>query len=460
VPSLKEKYLAWRARRRVQAALKMSQGTDRREFVYLDEVSVYSLIASRLGAVTSELTEGQTASLMTESGADVELGFSPVVKAKAATKVQGTKGSSTQVLRKATVQSTFKQLLEVESRLISPPLPTDSAPYASWNDLKAAAARGKAEPWVIRPEDLNRGELVEVVVEVAVDPVYRVSSIINAMSELLDEHPAMVTPEVRAQFEQAQIMNRIMNKFMVGLVPIRCKMVDYQCVDIGNGREYLIHSAAVEGLPDVERPPSKDVFIVGVTDEQLYWKDLRRILFSDSRYIVLCRINRPGVRRSWTPVKLADVLEVAIPNLTTQMEAMGQSALEAMASNTAIGVGGSQVIRKRKSALQAYANKIAESRGCQLAESILLAVDVAADAGCGRFDSVDARRAAFEAVEQSLNLPLPAVDPTVAVALRVQCLEEAGLDPNGALLPESPPEASRNSTDQRYIDTDLVAMYW
>ncbi len=266
--SLRERFVAWRARYRVQRALTNSRGTDRREFVYLDEVSVYSLIASRLGEVTSELTEGQTASLMTESGADIELGLSPVVKAKAAAKVQGARGSSTQVLRKATVQSTFKKLLEVESRLILPSPSADSTPYASWADLKAGAVRGKAEPWVLASERLSRGELVEAVVEVSVDPVYRVSSIIDAMSELLDEYPAMVTPEVRSQFEQARVMNRILGKFMVGLVPIKCKMVDYRCVDI-NGQEYLVHQRAIAGLPDVERPLTREVFVVGVTDEQL-----------------------------------------------------------------------------------------------------------------------------------------------------------------------------------------------
>lgn len=40
--------------------------TPLRQFVYLDEVSVYSLIASRFGPIAAEFTEKQTASLQTE----------------------------------------------------------------------------------------------------------------------------------------------------------------------------------------------------------------------------------------------------------------------------------------------------------------------------------------------------------------------------------------------------------
>jgi len=53
--TLRKQFSSWRARLRVRKALKQSRGAERREFVYLDEVSVYSLITSRLGALTAEL---------------------------------------------------------------------------------------------------------------------------------------------------------------------------------------------------------------------------------------------------------------------------------------------------------------------------------------------------------------------------------------------------------------------
>ena len=46
-----------------------------REFVYLDEVSVYSLLASRKGGIATEFTENQTASLNSSVGGEIGIGF-------------------------------------------------------------------------------------------------------------------------------------------------------------------------------------------------------------------------------------------------------------------------------------------------------------------------------------------------------------------------------------------------
>ena len=46
-----------------------------REFVYLDEVSVYSLLASRKSGVATQFTDSQTASLNSELGGSLKIGF-------------------------------------------------------------------------------------------------------------------------------------------------------------------------------------------------------------------------------------------------------------------------------------------------------------------------------------------------------------------------------------------------
>ena len=46
-----------------------------REFVYLDEVSVYSLLASREHGIATQFTERQTAALNSEVGSSFNIGF-------------------------------------------------------------------------------------------------------------------------------------------------------------------------------------------------------------------------------------------------------------------------------------------------------------------------------------------------------------------------------------------------
>lgn len=68
-----------------------------REFVYLDEVSVYSLMASQVGLIVTELTETQATSLQSEVSSGV--GMSAPLKAEIGSKVQAGETRSSQVLR-------------------------------------------------------------------------------------------------------------------------------------------------------------------------------------------------------------------------------------------------------------------------------------------------------------------------------------------------------------------------
>ena len=76
--------LAWWSWRRWRAA-GQNRHTPLREFVYLDEVSVYSLIASRLGPIAAEFSETQTESLQDQSGVSGRLG--PETRRRARTPV-------------------------------------------------------------------------------------------------------------------------------------------------------------------------------------------------------------------------------------------------------------------------------------------------------------------------------------------------------------------------------------
>ena len=58
-----------------------------REFVYLDEVSVYSILASRKDGIATEFTESQTASLNSEVGSSIGIGLG-ASKANLNTKMQ------------------------------------------------------------------------------------------------------------------------------------------------------------------------------------------------------------------------------------------------------------------------------------------------------------------------------------------------------------------------------------
>jgi hypothetical protein len=101
-----------------------------------------------------------------------------------------------------------------------------------------------------------------------------------------------------------------------GLVPIRAKVLTHRVVRDG---ERLSLAPVGSNVPSNGEP----LYLVGVAEEQLFWKDIRRVLFSRGRYKVLARIAEDGVQDSWTPIKLSHVLEQIVPGFSTQMQNLG-----------------------------------------------------------------------------------------------------------------------------------------
>jgi len=287
-----------------------------REFVYLDDVSVYSLLASRIGPLAAEFTDTQTTSLRNEIAGSVS-GNTGLVKGDVSSRLEDTQTQTSQVLRKSTVQVAFKDLIELEEGRLAiqlPALETKPPAVRTWADLEKLIGEPLLDNWVIEPATLNRGQLVEFEVELDADSIFRITSMISAMLSIIQENPE-VFKSLSGMLE-ATAVNRILDKLLVGLIPVRGKALDYQVVDL-NGKELLLHRRMLDQLRGDGSRPSHPLQVVGVTEQRLYWKDIRRVLFSRSRYRVMCRLGRDGLQDAWVPVKLLDVLGAVLPDLCT-----------------------------------------------------------------------------------------------------------------------------------------------
>ena len=131
-----------------------------REFVYLDEVSVYSLLASRRTGIATEFTESQTASLNNTLGGELGVGLAGAKAGLTSTR-QSSHSHASQVVRKATVQTSFKELYELERpSLAVAPCELSRVPIAdSVTYLEERLQSLIDDKWVVDPSALNRGEL-------------------------------------------------------------------------------------------------------------------------------------------------------------------------------------------------------------------------------------------------------------------------------------------------------------
>ena len=286
-----------------------------REFIYLDEVSVTSLLSSRLGGVPSEFTD--TLTELTKTGINSSLGASAAfLKTNIGSNFESSLTQDTKVLSKATIQATFKRLRELESDrfALNPSRTLDLEPNAVDVGQVLMPSPQAQGPWVINSALLKRGCLAELEVELQADRSFQISAIADAFTELITDSNELAALIDSRQLETAVEMSRVLEKLMIGLIPLKCRVIDYVGFKVGQ-QQYLLHRKVLQQLPLSKHPTTHDVYLVGVVERSLFWRDIRRVLFSESKFSVLCRLNHSGLAASWTPVKLAQIFKEVAPGI-------------------------------------------------------------------------------------------------------------------------------------------------
>jgi hypothetical protein len=446
----------WRHRRRWKKAERNQQGT-LREFVYLDEVSVYSLMASQVGLIVTELTETQATSLQSEVSSG--LGVSAPLKAEVGSKIQAGETQSSQVLRKAIIQTTFKQLHDTATksgalglRVVDGEVPA----VRTLHDVKRLGRDGLRSTWAVDPARLRRGDLIEMDVQLEPEPIFQAGAVISGVLEIVQDDPTAFGIRDLGELGQVRLVSRMLDKVLAGLVPLRGRATNYEAVKI-DGEEWLVHTALTGQL--TQRPARPvPVVLVGVAEQGLFWKDVRRVLFSGSSYRVLARLNRTGLQDSWTPVKLVDLLRDVIPDFAEVMDTMNRSVLSAMSSAVVAPQGTSPTHRVR-AATVAYATLLGARAGVELAE------DELESAGLFNHDFTDTDvnvrnwREVLGPVTKFIEEKIgQTVVREVASDYRVAAITEAGLLESSAQAPtfETRPAKAR----ERFLDSEIVAVYW
>ena len=179
---------------------------------------------------------------------------------------------------------------------------------------------------LVDPRALHRGDLLEVEVELEADPIFHLTTIITFFSELMEDNEELNEKAVTAQLPEIRSIARLLEKLLAGLVPIRGRLVDYECIRIRD-RDILVRQSLLGQIPIDERPKAYPVILVGVGLSDLFWKDIRRVLFSKSRYTVFCRLATSGLTDRWNPVKMADVFSGIATDFDEIIQGLGDELM-------------------------------------------------------------------------------------------------------------------------------------
>jgi hypothetical protein len=427
-----------------------------REFVYLDETSVISLIASRKGAIPASITEALTSSSSVQITSEAGVS-NPLASAKVGSSFQSDQSRSLQIVRQSVVQSQFKLLYDSErdGLAISATKPVSSqrvldsisATVAGMGDLIAS---GDA----IDMATLDRGDLIELTVKLEPDPVFAFSAAVSSMSDLVKDHQEEFGLSA-GLFATVSAFNDVLERLLIGLVPVRARVTEYVVLR-HSGAAYLVRRSLL--CPTVLADPSVDeVDVVAVTDRALYWRDLRHVLFSSSPYTVLCRIKADGLKDEWNPVKMLDILDGIVPGISDNLK-----GVMALTSSDVGGDEGSSVEvtpeKKRMEALYRFAEDVAAENSISSPRELLREAGVPSVADCDTSAELAAQWEAFDRVAEVVTGKAPKdLDRAMVLRLRTQAIDSSGADPEipirGGALPDPQERA-------QLLECDIVAIYW
>ncbi len=330
-----------------------------REFIYLDEVSIYSLYSSRLGAIPQEYTD--LASKVTQDERSTGFDAGPnYARLKFASRFNQTQTASAQVLRKSNVQALFKELVDHErDHVLLQPADRRMIPpeVSNTQQLLEFAKRDQSRRWSFLPRPSVRGQLIEINAELEASRVFEFSSVFSTIADLSQEIPELFdTPSTN--LAQTSSISKMLERFLVGLIPLKCRSLDYVVLTL-DSEQVLIHRTIADKV-DPEGHLTSPLYITGVTESVHYWKDIRRVLFSRENVTILCRISQPDILASWNDIKLLDLLEKFMPLLGPLFRSGVMEAMESAAQSGDSAILGQESISKN---LVAYADAIGQELG-------------------------------------------------------------------------------------------------
>lgn len=422
-----------------------------REFVYLDEVSVYSLTSSPDAPPPVAISESSKATRGTKRGASG--GFTaPVAKSSFHAEFTSGTEAGTQIERQFNIQSQFARLRRTYGKTLqlSAASASDSEqPTAGSLDLAAALDHLHGLQRAVPVGDLERGRLAELRISLGTHAVFDVATAIKSFGGLMAKYPELTGVGSVPKLREALEIGEFLNELLENLVPIEGSSTGYAVVDAGDDR-WVVDMAMLTGL--LEHPvDSTPLHVVGVAERESFWKDTRRVLHTGAEYDVLGRVARAGVHDGWSPVKLLD----SLARVHSESADALRVVLETFDTMTNAGM---RTGTRSPNRLSAAADDLVTS--------------LAAQHNLDTVDVPDALRHPFDVEDQSLETQLMALRAVSEGFYQHFTDLEPDYDMVGRLRQEawraaeasSEPAALQSSESDRepvlYLELEFIAMYW
>ncbi|GAA4657778.1 DUF6414 family protein [Arthrobacter cryoconiti] len=431
----------WKTLRAKQAA----PGT-LREFVYLDETSVESLLASLDGEVLTGITESRTKGhdvgiAATGEAIGVPTGLSP--------SFTRSRSITVEEQRKSVAQSAFARFRSRHYRNLR----LHATENSNTDRLRPDAIR-------VPIASLLRGDLIEVDARLGASEVFQVRAVIDSMIGVVDAYPDLMGATETAAIRAAAPLGDLLGSLSQGLIPIEGEVA---------GLRYVRHDD-FEGIVSADKASQlqaegatvRDVVVAGVSLEPLYWQDVRRVLFSNQTYRLLGRLVNNGARDGWSSLKITEVLSRVNAQLADTIDSFGPLFLSTLQQGVSLPPAPNPSPALMHEILRAYVEECANLNNVTLTNELnselneLISASPVAPSTVT--DWTDLQKSLAERISTRAEQPL---SPEALLDLR-------GKFPQASVptAPPTPPIAHQIEFDQGegtgpiYLEMEIIAIYW
>ena len=281
----------WDRRKRARALNKINKlrrltepiGTIR-QFFYLDAVALRSLYVSRYGPEDARITITNSRTRETEATSSLALTAPKLGTGSVGRYRRSGISASAEIERISSEQSLFRDFLDREAIAGKHRNLLDGASHLSGSN----SLDGKAP---------KRGTLIQVRIKLKADITYQISSFANAVANLTESSPKL---QVTGTSDLMQVAD-MLSQLLIEQAPIDAELTDWKWDPESNS----FTSSKNKG---------ELVRLVGLTQVDNYWVDVRRALFDEAECIALIRVSEDIPSDNWSPLKLFDAIR-GIPML-------------------------------------------------------------------------------------------------------------------------------------------------
>ncbi|WP_206425055.1 DUF6414 family protein [Halosimplex salinum] len=266
---------------RLQRWLARSEFDDLREFVYLDEISVRSLLASTgEGGIVSETVNEEMRRRRSGSSAGGSISAGPASVNANVSEERESQETKIETRNYDLIQSKFTRLYK--SDVVEKKLSLDQIPMEE---------ESEDEPFSgLAASDLKRGDVVELRVNLSANLLFRLYRTIDYFADAFEDQIDSETEE----------MLELIGSSLGNRIPVVGKAVDYKVVEGDEDEKEIKRS---DQLNSKEEKEAEDLEVVTLLNLDSLWVDPIQTLFNNDRFVIYCRIEDVDIDR-WYPLKV------------------------------------------------------------------------------------------------------------------------------------------------------------